>query len=156
MAVEIERKFLVSGEIPDGEKTDIVQGYLSLDRGRTIRVRIESGVATINVKGRTEGYSRVEFEYPVPLDDAREMMELCIGSPIEKTRRRVPHGGFIWEVDVFRGANEGLIVAEIELESEADTFEIPDWIGAEVTKDPRYFNSMLMRNPFCEWVERDS
>lgn len=151
MATEIERKFLVSGAFPDGKATEIVQIYLSLDPQRTIRVRIESGKATFNIKGKTEGITRTEFEYPIPLPDAWELLKLAIGSPIEKTRHRISHGAHTWEVDVFHGANQGLIVAEIELASESQSFEKPAWVGEEVSTDFRYTNASLATHPFQSW-----
>ena len=151
MATEIERKFLVAGDIPDGEDNDITQAYLNLDPGRTVRVRIESGQATLTIKGRNTGISRPEFEYPIPLADATELLKLSLGAAIEKTRRRVIAGELTWEIDTFRGANTGLVVAEVELQSEGQAFDRPDWLGAEVSDDPRYCNSMLVETPFCNW-----
>ena len=151
MATEIERKFLVAGEIPDGTDTEIVQAYLSLDPERTVRIRVESGSATLTIKGRTAGISRSEHEYPIPLADAEEMLPIAIGSAIEKTRRRVPAGEFTWEIDTFHGANAGLVVAEIELSSESEEFEKPPWLGKEVSADPRYLNAHLAVTPFRDW-----
>ena len=151
MPTEIERKFLVRGELPDGDDTQIVQGYLSLDLERIVRVRIESGRATLTIKGKPTGISRPEFEYPIPEQDAVELLKLAVGQPIEKTRRRIASGGSTWEVDIFDGANQGLVVAEIELQSESDEFERPEWLGDEVTDDPRYANCMLIQAPFGEW-----
>lgn len=151
MATEIERKFLVSGEIPDGEDTHIAQAYLNLDPHRIVRVRIEDGSATLTIKGKTEGISRPEFEYPIPLEDARQLLKLAAGSPIEKTRRRIPAGAYVWEVDTFHGANQGLIVAEIELPSETSDFEKPDWLGEEVSDDFRFQNSNLSQQPYSSW-----
>lgn len=151
MATEIERKFLVSGEIPDGDDSTIVQAYLNLDPERTVRVRIESGQATLTIKGKTRGISRAEFEYPIPEADAIELLKLAIGKAIEKTRRRIVVGKFTWEIDIFGAANLGLIVAEIELQSESDGFEKPSWLGAEVTSDLRYANSNLIKLPFTTW-----
>ncbi|MFT4548060.1 MAG: adenylate cyclase [Verrucomicrobiales bacterium] len=151
MATEIERKFLVTGELPDGEDTEIVQAYLNLDPKRTTRVRIESGQATVTIKGKTRGISRVEFEYPIPLDDARELVKIALGVPIEKTRRRVRAGEFTWEIDTFHGANAGLVVAEIELQSETDDFQKPAWLGAEVSDQSRYVNARLVEQPFSSW-----
>ena len=147
MPQEIERKFLVTGSFPEGDATEITQAYLSLDPERTIRVRIRSGEATINIKGKTKGISRAEFEYAIPLEEARDILKLTIGDPIEKVRHCVGP----WEIDVFKGANDGLIVAEIELESEEAPFKKPDWIGEEVSGDPRYFNAALATLPFKNW-----
>ncbi len=151
MATEIERKFLVSGEIPDGDDTRIVQAYLNLDPQRTVRVRIEDDAATLTIKGKTEGLSRAEFEYAIPLDNAEELLKLAEGPAIEKTRRRVPLGSHTWEIDTFHGANHGLVIAEIELRSESEEFVRPDWLGAEVSADRRYLNSQLCQQPFSRW-----
>ena len=151
MATEIERKFLVAGELPEGEDSQIAQAYLSLDPERTVRVRIESGVATLTIKGKAQGISRAEFEYVIPLEEAEHILELAVGSAIEKTRRRIVVGKHTWEVDIFHGANEGLVVAEIELECEHDDFVKPDWLREEVSSDRRYFNSSLVSTPFKDW-----
>jgi CYTH domain-containing protein len=152
MGTEIERKFLVTGDSwKSADSTYYCQGYLNRDRERTVRVRIAGEKGILTIKGISTGASRQEFEYEVPLVDAKEMLELCEKPPIEKYRRVVQHAGMAWEVDEFLGDNEGLIVAEIELESETQSFEMPDWIGEEVTSDPRYFNSRLSINPFCNW-----
>ena len=151
MATEIERKFLVTGEIPDGDDTDIVQGYLSLDPDRTVRVRIAGSRATLTIKGRTTGISRAEFEYTIPPEEAEQLLDLAIGTPIEKTRRRVPAGEHLWEIDTFHGANDGLVVAEIELGSESESFPHPEWLGEEVSADRRYLNSHLTQQPFSTW-----
>ena len=151
MATEIERKFLVDGEIPAGDDTHIIQAYLSLDPQRNVRVRIENDAATLTIKGKTVGISRAEFEYTIPLDDAKELLKLAAGSAIEKVRRRVPSGDHTWEIDTFHGANQGLIVAEIELNSESEEFTRPSWLGEEVSSDPRYLNSQLCQRPFNSW-----
>lgn len=151
MATEIERKFLVSGEIPAGEETKITQAYLNLDPERTVRVRIESGIATLTIKGKTEGISRAEIEYEIPLADAEGILKLAVGSAIEKTRRRVAIGEHTWEIDTFHGANAGLVVAEIELSSESEKFDHPVWLGEEVSGDSRYANSQLVERPFTGW-----
>ena len=154
MGIEIERKFLVSGEAwrEMGKPTLLRQGYLSLDPDRTVRVRIEDGGAVLTIKGRSEGATRLEWEYPIPLADATELLDrLCQQPLVEKYRRRIEFDGNIWEVDEFLGANAGLVVAEIELSSEEQAFEKPDWIGLDVTHDRRYFNSSLIRQPFSGW-----
>jgi adenylate cyclase len=154
VGVEIERKFLVTGEDwrAMGKPVLLRQGYLSSDPDRTVRVRIEDGGGTMTIKGRSVGATRAEWEYPIPLADANELLDrLCQQPLIEKYRRRIEFDGNIWEVDEFLGANAGLVVAEIELASEEQVFEKPDWIGAEVTHDKRYFNSSLIRNPFSGW-----
>lgn len=148
MAKEIERKFLVKGDfrafVTDSHR--IAQGYLNTDPCRTVRVRVLDDHGFITVKGRNEGCVRNEWEYEIPLSDAIEMLSICSGS-IEKVRNIIPAGNsLVWEVDVFGGRHEGLIVAEIEL-PEADTcFERPQWLGEEVTGDPAYYNSSLARS----------
>lgn len=154
MGKEIERKFLVTG---DGWKSSegilFRQGYLSTEKSRTVRVRIEGDRSFLTIKGQTEGVTRREFEYAIPLVDAEEMLEhLCERPLIEKRRYKLVHGGLTWEVDEFLGQNEGLVVAEIELEDEFATFSAPDWLGAEVSHDPRYYNANLVRTPFSEWA----
>jgi CYTH domain-containing protein len=152
MGIEIERKFLVSGPAWGTQAgVPYVQGYLNRDKARTVRVRVAGDQAYLTIKGKSEGATRTEFEYPIPMDDARALLALCDGPLIEKTRYRVPHAGFTWDVDVFEGANSGLVVAEIELESETQHFERPDWLGEEVTHDARYFNSNLASHPVSTW-----
>lgn len=154
MGVEIERKFLLVGEDwrALGEPVLLRQGYLCSDPSRTVRVRIEGGQGTLTIKGKSSGAVRGEWEYPIPLDEASELLDrLCERPLIEKYRRRIPHAGHTWEVDEFLGANQGLAVAEIELSSETESFELPGWVGAEVTHDSRYFNSNLIRHPYSQW-----
>ncbi len=153
MAVEIERKFLVAdGSWSDGsEGMKIAQGYLTKDPERTVRVRLGGEGAWITIKGKGEGISRSEFEYPIPQEEARELLGLCLPSVIEKVRHRVRFGNHWWEVDVFHGANEGLVVAEIELTDPGETFDLPPWAGKEVSEDPRFFNSRLADVPFRSW-----
>ncbi len=154
MGVEIERKFLVSGDAWREMGTPVLlrQGYLSSDPDRTVRVRIEGGGGTLTIKSRSVGATRSEWEYPIPLADAGELLDrLCQQPLIEKYRRRIEFDGNIWEVDEFLGANAGLVVAEIELASETQAFAKPDWIGEEVTHDRRYFNSSLIAQPFSGW-----
>lgn len=154
MGIEIERKFLVKeraflSEL-SGER--LVQGYLSHQIGATVRIRIQGEHAWLTIKGKNRGAVRSEFEYPVPLEDARAMLaELCEAGVIDKTRYRIPHGDHLWEVDVFHGDNHGLVVAEIELADEAQSFHRPAWLGEEVTSDPRYYNSALSRTPYVHW-----
>jgi adenylate cyclase len=153
MSVEIERKFLVRSNTwkAFGQSVSMRQGYLSTHPDRTVRVRIEGNAATLTIKGRTQGFSRGEWEYPIPLDEADALLNgVCERPLIEKTRTRITHEG-MWEVDAFLGDNQGLVVAEIELENEVQTFAVPDWIGDEVTGDMRYFNSSLLRHPFISW-----
>ena len=153
MGIEIERKFLVQGEDwKHGHTPQLLsQGYLNRDKQRTVRVRIAGDAAWLTIKGESQGATRAEFEYAVPLDDARQLMALCDGPRVEKYRWRVAHGGLVWEVDEFLGDNAGLVVAEVELSSEEQAFDKPDWAGAEVTHDPRYFNSSLASRPYRSW-----
>jgi CYTH domain-containing protein len=154
VAREIERKFLVRDDSwRDGtSSTRIAQGYLSTDPARSVRVRLAGEQAWLTIKGLAEGISRDEFEYPIPAADARQLLSLCLPGIIDKTRHLVPFGGKSWEVDVFHAANEGLIVAEIELEHADESPPLPPWLGAEVTDDPRYFNSSLASQPFRDWA----
>ena len=144
--IEIERKFLVKGDFRPlaTHKETIVQGYLCASVERTVRIRIKDATAWITIKGpaNENGFSYAEFEYSIPVADAREMMCLCANS-IEKDRYYVPCGNHRFEVDVFLGAHQGLIVAELELQSEKETFEHPDWLGEEVTGDERYYNAYI-------------
>jgi adenylate cyclase len=155
MGREIERKFLVVGD--DWRRLAHAsigyrQGYLANNERCSLRIRLENDAAALNIKSATLGVSRHEFEYPVPLSEAQEMLEhLCGPRTIEKTRHLVRHEGKLWEVDEFHGANQGLIVAELELQSESERFEKPDWVGEDVSEDPRYYNVCLLEHPFCEW-----
>jgi len=153
MGLEIERKFLVDAEKwqPENEGTLLVQAYLGLAPNPTVRVRIKGEKAFLTIKGRTDSISRPEFEYEIPVDDSRDMIKLAISYPVEKTRYEIWFEGFCWEVDVFLGRNEGLILAEIELNSEDQQFKKPDWILDEVSYDGRYYNSFLSGCPFQEW-----
>lgn len=153
MAEEIERKFLVTTrEWRTGDATEYRQGYLSLDKERTVRVRIAGDRAYLTIKGITRGATRREYEYPIPVDEAGEMLdELCRHPLIEKRRYRLQHAGQIWEIDEFFGDNTGLVVAEVELEREDQRFEHPPWLGEEVTDDPRYYNANLVENPYRNW-----
>jgi len=154
MGVEIERKFLLANDGWRGQGTPVLmrQGYLVADPVRTVRVRIEGDQGVLTIKSKSEGASRGEWEYPIPVADAAELLDrLCDGGLVEKVRHRIPLGGHVWEVDEFQGRNAGLVVAEIELGSEDEAFEKPDWIGQEVTGDVRYYNSQLMRKPYRDW-----
>lgn len=154
MAVEIERKFLVLNDSWRKNAMGVLfrQGYLSAEPDRTVRVRLEGDLGKLTIKGKTEGISRSEYEYDIPQQDASELLDkLCLQPLIEKTRYRVEHGGLIWEIDEFYGANEGLMIAEVELESEQMEIELPDWIGQEVSDNPRYYNANLVREPFKDW-----
>lgn len=153
MGKEIERKFLVKGN--DWHKLakgiHYRQGYLSIVKERTVRVRTINDKGFLTIKGITVGASRVEFEYDIPVNEANEMLKICEHPIIEKSRYKIEHGGFTWEVDEFYGVNQGLITAEIELQSVDQKFDKPDWIGQEITGDPKYFNSNLIKNPFTKW-----
>jgi CYTH domain-containing protein len=154
MGEEIERKFLVISE--DWRKgatgTPYRQGFLSTEPERTVRARVAGNRGWITIKGKTEGARRAEFEYEIPVADAQRILDtLCKRPLIEKVRYCVPDGGHVWEIDVFEGQNAGLVIAEIELEDEDESFEKPAWIGDEVTRDPRYFNSNLVAHPYKAW-----
>lgn len=154
MAVEIERKFLVRDTSwKDQVRRSIVikQGYLSTDPDRTVRIRIKGERGVLTVKGRSQGVSRAEFEYEIPRADAEAMLLLCDDVPIEKIRHEILVGGKLWELDVFEGQNQGLVLAEIELVVEHEAFEVPAWAGQEVSGDVRYFNSFLSKTPFATW-----
>lgn len=150
---ETERKFLVDKMKwnPTESGTKIIQGYLSDDPERTVRVRIYGEQAFISIKGITTGFTRDEFEYQIPLDEAKQLIKLSIYEPVEKIRYEQKENGFIWEIDVFKGKNNGLIVAEIELEHELIDIEIPQWVQKEVTDEKRFYNLMLAKNPFTNW-----
>ena len=155
MAKEIERKFLVStNNWKDDVSTTHVfrQGYLSYDSERTVRVRATEVSGFLTIKGITTGLTRDEFEYEIPLADALALLQLCERPAIEKKRYLVPHGAHIWEIDVFEGVNAGLIVAEIELQSEEEAFEKPTWLGEEVSGQRKYSNSALSLLPFKDWI----
>jgi adenylate cyclase len=154
VGIEIERKFLLAGDAwrSLGEPVLLRQGYLNSSPMRTVRVRIEGGQGTLTIKSKSVGATRGEWEYQIPVDEANELLDrLCEQPLIEKYRRRIALGGHTWEVDEFLGANAGLVVAEIELASEDEVFQKPDWIGTEVSDDPRYFNSSLIRLPYSQW-----
>lgn len=154
MADEIEKKFLLK-YLPEELMTDsitIIQGYMVNTKGLVVRVRLAGDKAYMAIKGKTVNAARKEFEYPVPMNDAKEMLDLfCVDQLIEKTRYYVEHKGFTWEIDRFAGTNSGLVVAEIELEHVDQIFEIPDWAGKEVTGNPEYFNSNLILRPYSTW-----
>ena len=155
MATEIERKFLVRDDSwrDHVEKhTRIVQGYLANTERGSIRVRLSGDEASMNIKGMTLGVSRTEFDYSIPVTDAQTMLDtLCLRPLIDKTRYIVQHDGHTWEIDEFTGENMGLIVAEIELENVNENFSRPDWLGEEVSDDPRYYNVCLIKHPYSEW-----
>ena len=154
MGLEIERKFLVQGDAWKtlGEPVFFRQGYLSSQKERTVRVRIEGDRAVITIKGKSVGATRGEWEYPIPMQDAAELLDgLCEHPLIEKYRRKITNGAHVWEVDEFLGANAGLVVAEIELGAEDEAFDQPEWVADEVTDDARYYNSNLIKQPFSGW-----
>jgi adenylate cyclase len=154
MAQEIERKFLVDlsaiGALEGG--TRIKQGYVPTSDQTVVRARIAGKRALLTLKSENQGIARSEFEYPIPVADAERIItELCNDAVVEKTRYRMEHAGHTWEVDIFHGANDGLAVAEIELESESDPFDWPPWVTTEVSGDFRYCNSNLLNHPFSNW-----
>lgn len=154
IAEEIERKFLVDrhllGELPAGVR--IQQAYLPTRDRSAVRVRVSGEQAWLTLKGENRGARRLEFEYAIPRSDAEQMIaELCSGPVIDKTRYGIEHAGYTWEVDLFHGDNEGLIVAEVELGSEHETPELPAWVTEEVTGVAKYYNANLLHHPFCQW-----
>lgn len=165
MPIEIERKFLVTG---DGWRTaahrvvPMAQGYLNdlaaMDAGTmkaSVRVRIADDAAWLNLKSRELGHTRQEFDYPIPVEDARALLALCVGGLVDKRRHHVEFDGRLWEVDEFLGDNAGLVVAEIELEAADAAFSKPEWIGAEVTDRPRYYNLALATRPYSRWSDAE-
>lgn len=155
MALEIEKKFLVTDErwrAAAGPGVRYRQGYMTEGGPASVRVRIGGARAHLNIKSATLDQQRLEYEYEIPLDEAEEMLErLCLKPLVEKTRYEVEYGGRTWEVDVFEGDNEGLVVAELELESRDEAFERPPWVGDEVSDDPRYYNVCLVKHPYKDW-----
>lgn len=153
MAKEIERKFLV--DLKKWDKNGIAikmeQGYLAIEDKKVVRVRVAGNHSYLTIKGNLKGITRDEFEYEIPLNDAKQMLEMCIGNTIQKTRYVEEINGKVWEVDVFEGLNIGLVVAEIELYSEDEVFLKPDWILDEVSSDVRYYNFNLSQKPFSKW-----
>ncbi len=152
MATEIERKFLLANDSwrsQVSQATRIAQGYLATEP--TVRVRVRGSEGYLTIKGKShDGISRAEFEYPIPVGDALELLKLC-PNVLDKTRHLVEFGGFVWEIDEFHGENEGLVVAELELPAVDTVYERPQWLGTEVTGDVRYYNSMLSMNPYSRW-----
>lgn len=156
--IEIERKFLVISDAFAEEafrQNRIVQGYLSSVPERTVRVRIkgEKGFLTVKGKGNESGMSRLEWEKEIPLNEAEQLLSICEKGVIDKIRYEVKKGNQVFEVDVFSDENDGLIIAEIELHSESETFEKPDWLGEEVTNDEKYYNAYLSKNPYKNWTK---
>ena len=154
--IEIERKFLVNSNAFKTEaftQNRISQGYLSSAPGRTVRVRIKGNKGFLTIKGASNesGLSRFEWEKQIPVNEAAELLQLCEEGVIDKTRFEVKMGNHVFEIDEFYGENEGLIMAEIELNSETEAFEKPNWLGKEVTNDIRYYNSYLSKNPYKKW-----
>ena len=154
MGIEIERKFLVANDSWKKHVTRSArfsQGYLGITGKASVRVRVAGEKAWINIKSANPGMTRVEFEYCVPAPEGREMLRLSQQEPLEKTRYWVQEGSHTWEVDVFSGANQGLVTAELELHSEEEQFDRPAWLGREVTSEICYYNNQLARHPFCLW-----
>ena len=155
MGIEIERKYLVDKDkwnnCVKGEKYHYRQGYVSTDLRKIIRVRLVDSKGYLTIKGLAKGYSRLEFEYQIPENDAKELLDKICTSEINKVRYKVPYKGKVWEVDEFLDSNLGLIVAEIELSNESESFDLPDWIYKEVTGDEKYYNSNLSIKPYINW-----
>jgi adenylate cyclase len=156
MGIEIERKFLVINDAWRARAigTFYCQGYIAKTENVTVRVRIIGDQGFVTLKGKTQHYSRPEFEYPIPVDDAKEMMQLWCSYVVEKNRYRIPIDNLVWEVDEFKGLNEGLVIAEVELEHPNQEVPMPSWVGAEVSHQSQYFNSSLAQNPYSEWRRR--
>lgn len=156
---EIERKYRVTNRSYQAGATRCTyykQGYLSTNPAATVRIRIAGDRAFITVKGSTTGCSRQEYEYPIPVTDATAMLDgLCQSGLIEKKRYLYPYAGHTWEIDEFMGNNEGLVVAEVELQSESEPVALPSFVGREVTGDSRYYNSNLAKLPYCDWCEKE-
>ena len=156
MPVEIERKYLVNqSKLPpltNGVK--IVQGYISTSDETTVRIRLKGDQCFLTLKGQTDGISRLEFEYPIPAVDAKAMLShLCQGPKVEKIRYEIAHAGLLWELDIFEGDNQGLIVAEVELENENTQIPLPTWVTEEVSAKAQYYNSNLLAHPYKKWNE---
>ncbi len=165
MPLEIERKYRVTGEAWRAQAHQVIpmaQGYLndsaSLDSGAqkaSVRVRIQGGEAFLNLKSREIGHTRQEFDYPIPVEEARDLLALCVGGMIDKRRHLVRHGGLLWEVDEFLGDNAGLVVAEVELEHAEQAIDLPEWAGEEVTDQVRYYNLALAARPYNQWSDTE-
>ncbi len=165
MAIEIERKFLLKNDEWRDEVSlskQMLQAYLTAAADSdsekiksSVRIRICDQQAWLNIKAAVKGVSRSEFEYEIPLEDAQAMRELCVGLSVEKTRHYIIHDGLTWEIDEFSGANQGLIVAEVELESADQDFVKPSWLGAEVSDQQKYYNAALAKRPFAQWSNRE-
>ncbi len=157
MALEIERKFLVVNDSWKQESvaTRIVQGYISRDPDRIVRVRIAGEFAYLTIKGRPTGITRTEIEFPIPLAEAHALLPLCLPPLIDKTRYTITVGSHLWEIDEFYGENVGLVVAEIELAQENEIFQPPPWLGREVSHNRNYSNSHLTQHPYTAWKEEE-
>jgi CYTH domain-containing protein len=156
MHQEIERKFLLKSDSWRGSEAGVTyrQGYLSSVPERTVRVRVAGDRAYLTVKGLTTKNSRQEFEFPIPTADAEQLLAMCDRPLVEKTRYEIPYAGKTWQIDEYSGDNRGLILAEVELANENEPIDFPEWIGAEISGDPRYFNSNLASTPFRHWSNR--
>jgi adenylate cyclase len=157
MGIEIERKFLVKNNLwqTDADQgTDFIQGYLTRGGDCSVRVRIEGNKANLNIKSATLGIHRQEFEYAIPLDEAREMLDLFCLRTVKKKRYKVKYAGQTWEIDVFEQDNNGLVIAEIELNHADEEFAHPPWLGDEVSSQPRYYNTELAKNPYSQWHDK--
>ena len=154
MPQEIERKFLLANDSwrdKVDSKTSLKQGYLSSKKEATVRIRLENNSGILAIKGKTEGVTRSEFEYIIPVEEAEQLLLLCEKQLIEKTRHIIRQGVHTWEIDEFEGENQGLIIAEIELKSEDEYFVKPTWLGEEVSEDARYYNACLVTHPYSKW-----
>ncbi len=158
MGTEIERKFLVRNDAwrQGAQGTAYRQGYLCNEPTHSVRVRLAGDIARLTVKGGNQGIARAEFEYEIPFEDARQLLEnFTVGPLIEKVRYRVEHSGHVWEIDEFLGDNAGLIVAEVEIAAVNETVDLPAWVGQEVSETGRYFNASLSRYPYSQWSEEE-
>jgi len=155
MGIEIERKFLLKDDSWRQQAdagTRYRQGYLIGAKQASVRVRIEGDKAYLNIKSMTLGVTRQEYQYPLPLNEAQELLDsLCEKPLVEKTRYKIQHAGHEWEIDVFTGENAGLVVAEVELQTEQESLSLPSWVGVEVSADPRYYNVNLVKHPYSKW-----
>jgi adenylate cyclase len=154
MPIEIERKFLLKNDawkVDADAGTRITQGYLSSNPERSVRIRTKGDKGILTIKSKTTDLSRKEFEYPIPIDEAKELLSLCEKPFIDKTRYVVHHRGHDWEVDIFHAENEGLCIAEIELSNEEESFQLPSWVGEEVSEDAAYYNMNLAKHPYIKW-----
>jgi len=151
--LEIERKFLIKPELwqPPVNGVEIKQGYLSVDPERVVRVRVAGEKAFLTIKGKPVGIVRTELEYEIPKNEAEVLLKLCLDFPVEKIRFKEKIGELVWEIDIFKGENEGLIMAEVELADENQNVDLPDWVGDEVSSDSRYYNAWLSQNPYSKW-----